>query len=76
LVTRAPEKESCSYLNYSYLFYCLYTISSEVTPFAKMLVRLGFSTATVGYLIRDAGISSLEEIAYFDVYEVEVLINF
>jgi hypothetical protein len=42
-----------------------------------MLVRLGFSTDAAGYLTRDAGISSLEEIDYLDVdeVEVEVLIN-
>jgi hypothetical protein len=50
-------------------------MSEVTTTVAKILVRLGLSTAAAGYLTRDAGVSSLEEIAYLDVDEVEVLIK-
>jgi hypothetical protein len=48
---------------------------SEVNTVTTMLACLGFSTDAAGYLTRDAGISSLEEIAYLDVDEVEVHIS-
>jgi hypothetical protein len=48
---------------------------SEVTPVAKMLIRIGFTMDAAGYLTRDAGVSSLEEIAYLDVDGVEILIK-
>jgi hypothetical protein len=45
----------------------------EVIEFATMLVNLGFASDVGCYLTRYAGIGSLEEIAYLDVDDVEVI---
>jgi hypothetical protein len=49
---------------------------SEVTAVAIILVRLGFTLDAAGYLTRDAGIGSLEDIAYLDgKNDVEIIIK-